>query len=412
MRTLITLLFMALAGVLAATFALRNDGNVVILAAPWRVDLSLNFFFLLVGVALVLAFLLARFAYAVTAFPERVSAYRQRRAEVGSHRALREALQALLEGRFVRAERAARAAQAVPDSAGLAALIGARAAHRLQENERRDAWLASVEGDSDLDMARLATSAELWAEAHQSDRALTALERLRAGGARHIHAQRIALGAYVQQGDWERVLRLARMLEKRGALNPTLAARTKSLAYRAQLQQLRHDSAALEAAWNRIPTEDQRDAELALEAGALLNFAGRGRLAAQALEAALEREWDERLLDEYARAQVAPARERIERVEQWLRERPRDPALLRCLGLICVREQLWGKARQYLAESLRERPHPATLLALARLEETLGNEAEALRHYREAALGYANWIGEQPRGTGIVPRSPVRDTTL
>ena len=76
-----------------------------------------------------------------------------------------------------------------------------------------------------------------------------------------------------------------------------------------------------------------------------------------------------------------------------------------------MREQLWGKARQYLNESLRERTHPATLLALARLEETLGNEAEALHHYREAALGYANWIGEQRRGPGL-PRAPLREGTL
>lgn len=412
MRLLLTLLVMALAGVAAASFALRNDGNVVILAAPWRIDLSLNFFLLLVAVALVAAYLVARLMGAMAAFPERVSAYRARRTEIGAHRALREALRALFEGRFARAERAARAAQAAPDSAGLAALIGARAAHRMQEHERRDAWLASVEGDDALDQARLATSAELWSEAHDSTRALGALERLRAGGARHIHAQRIALGAYLQQGDWPRVLRLARLLEKRGAINTTLAARTKAIAYRAQLQQLRHDPAALEAAWSRIPAADQRETELALEAGALLNLAGRGRAAAQALEAALAQEWDERLLDEYARAQVTPARERIERVEQWLAQRPGDPALLRCLGTICLREQLWGKARQYLAESLRAQPHPATLLALARLEETLGNEAESLRHYREAALGYANWAGEQRRAAALAARGLPRETTL
>ena len=76
-----------------------------------------------------------------------------------------------------------------------------------------------------------------------------------------------------------------------------------------------------------------------------------------------------------------------------------------------MREQLWGKARQYLSESLRERTHPATLLALARLEETLGNEGEALRHYREAALGYANWIGEQRRSSAM-PRTQLREGTL
>jgi len=48
-----------------------------------------------------------------------------------------------------------------------------------------------------------------------------------------------------------------------------------------------------------------------------------------------------------------------------------------------------GKSKSYLNDSLQIAKHPATLVALARLADAVGNEAEAAQHYREAALGFA-----------------------
>ena len=407
-------LAIALLAAVLAVLAQFNDGNVVLLVPPTRVDLSLNFFLLIVGVLLVLVWWLARLVQQAADFPERVRSYRQRRDEVGSQRALRDALRALLEGRFARAERAAKAAQATPENAGIAALIGARAAHRLQETARRDDWLAQAEGDKALDTARLVSSAEMWTEGRENERALEALDTLHATGSRHLHAARVALNANLQSGRWDEVLRGVRVLEKRSALHPVLAERYKQLAWREALIERRHDPTALETLWNKIPAIDRQRTDLALEGARLLNVAGRGRAAALALEAALAQRWDDRLLDEYARAQVFPARERIERAEGWLKAHPDDAALLRCLGLLCLREQLWGKARSYLEESLRLQTHPATLLALAKLAETLGDETEAARQYREAALGYANLansvVNEDRSGSG--PRALGRDHTV
>jgi HemY protein len=238
------------------------------------------------------------------------------------------------------------------------------------------------------------TSAELWAESRDNARALDAIEELHAGGARHIHAARIALTAHLHAGRWHDVLRGVRLLSKRRALHDAAARRLKLIAYRELLLARRHDAAALEAAFEEIDSDDRRLPEVALLAARLLNVVGRGRIAAQVLEQALEVEWNERLLDEYARAQSFPARERIERAEGWLQRHPQSPGLLRCLGELCLREQLWGKARVYLEESLRLQVHPATYLALARLAEMTGQNAEAAQHYREAALGLANVVSE------------------
>ncbi|MFN7572221.1 MAG: heme biosynthesis HemY N-terminal domain-containing protein [Betaproteobacteria bacterium] len=405
MKALFWGLLLAVVGIGVALLGVDAQGLVVFFAPPYRVELSFFLFVLLLLALLVATWLAAWLAQRVADFPRQVTAYRQRRADAGSRRALRAAIKALFEGRFARAEREARAAQATPADAGVAALIGARAAHRMQEAGRRDEWLERVDGDRDLAVAQLVSGAEMWAENHEGDRALAAIDKLQAGsGARSIHAARIALGANVQAGRWEQVVRGVQALAKRNAVNPVLADKYLGLAWRELLSERRHDPAALEAKWKKIPAAERQRPELALQGARLLNLAGRGHAAAVALQDALAAQWEPRLLDEYARARVFPGREQIERAEGWLESHPQDAALLRCLGLLCQREQLWGKAKSYLEDSLRQQPHPATVLALARLAEALGDEAEAARQYREAALGYANLAGGA--GQVVSPGAP------
>lgn len=409
MRALVWTVVLAVLAVAAALLAQFNHGNVVVLVPPYRIELSLNLFLALAAALLFLVYWAARLAQKLADFPARVAMYRQRREEIGGQRALREAIRTLFEGRFSRAERAARAAQESPALAGLAALIGARAAHRLQQHARRDEWLERSEPDRELATARLVTSAEMWAEGRENARSLGALEELKEAGARHIHATRIGLAAYAQAGRWLDVLKGVRLLSKRKALHELAAARYKQRAYRELLQQQRHDAAALEQAWSEIPPEDRTQPDIALEGAQLLYLAGRGRAAASAIEETLARHWDARLLDEYARAQSFPTRERIERAEAWLQEHPDDPALLRCVGVLCLSEQLWGKARHYLEESLRREVQPSTLLALARLAEVTGNDIEAAAHYREAALAFEN---ARSLETGTPLALPARENVV
>ncbi len=395
MKALFWSLLLALLAIGASLFVqggYGDYGNVVFLVWPWRIDVSLNLFLLLMVGGAFLLFVAAYLIVRLTDFPARVHAYQQRREESGSHRALREAVRALLEGRFARAEREARIALGAPENVGVASLLGARAAHRMQEYARRDAWLEQAAQESDVRAARLVTGAEMWSESRENERALEALDSLHATGSRHVHAARVALSANAQSGRWQDVLRGVHALAKRNALHPSLVDRLRVRAYRALLGQRRHDVIALESQWNQLSAAERCLPEVALEAARLLSQAGRGHSAVGALEGALNHQWDNpariALLDEYARVDATPVRQRIERAERWLTEHPRDAALLRCLGLLCLREQLWGKARTYLSDSFKEEAHPATLLALARLSEALGDSQQATQHFRDAALDF------------------------
>ncbi len=425
MRWLSSALLLSLLAALTALFLKTNLGNVALFVPPYRIDVSLNLALLVLVLLLGATYWAARVVQKMADFPEQVRLYRARREEIGGNRALIEAVKNFLEGRFARAEKSARAAQSSSTTAGISALIGARAAHRMQEYARRDEWLDRAGDDTDIETARLIASAEMLIEQRENEAALAAIDRLKGGGRRHIHAMRIALNANLQSGRWDEALKAVRLLEKRNALHPVLARKLKQAVYRELIAAPGNDPAALEAMWRSMPEADRQVPEIALEAARLFNRSepefGLGRLAAEAIEAVLQQpsaEWDDsarRLLDEYARTHAVPARDQLEKIEGWLKLAPQAgaapvrAALLRAAGLICLREQLWGKSKTYLLESLAVGKNPSTLLALARLAEAVGDEADAAAYFRDAALGFAKLPGALPDSPAAVLRAGQRE---
>jgi HemY protein len=115
--------------------------------------------------------------------------------------------------------------------------------------------------------------------------------------------------------------------------------------------------------------------------------------ASSILEAALTKTWDSRLLRAY-RQVAAPAGsstllKQIEHCEHWLKERPNDTEISLALGVLCLKQKLWGKAQRHLEQSLsgsdlstRQEAH----LRLAQLHEELNQPEAAADHYRQCAV--------------------------
>ncbi|HYD81106.1 MAG TPA: heme biosynthesis protein HemY [Paucimonas sp.] len=394
MRIFLWLLTLFAAAIGFAVAARFNPGNVVLFYPPYRIDLSLNLFLLLALALFLVLHVILRTIDITREMPAKVAAYRNDKREREGNRALRDALKSLFEGRYGQAEKAARRAAEWPDNAGLAALIGARAAHRMRQTERRDAWLSQVQSDSSLKIARLMTTIELQVDEHQPEQALEAVKELNATGARHIHALRLALKANQRAGNWPEVLRLVRLLDKHNALHPALSRRLRELAYEDMLAARSHDAESIRRVWSTIPSSDRIQPFVAARAARVFNARGLHEEAREVVEKALAAEWDDRLVRAY-RESAAPEGSpellaQIERCEEWLNRQPTDPELALTLGALCLRQKLWGKAQRHLEQALSDASASSMAreahLKLAQLHEALGQDGEAATHYRQCAL--------------------------
>ncbi len=385
MRAIIWSLLLVAAAVGLALLMRVNHGNVAIFWPPYRIDVSVNLALVaLAGGFVVVHWLVVGVGKALD-LPARVRQYRQRRAREAAIGALGDALLALFEGRYGRAERLAQAARVDERLAGPAALVAARAAHRMREFERRDRWLALAESDRGTLQAGLMTAAELALDQQDAPRAIASIERLHSRGMRHIQALRVALRAYEEAADWPRVLQTLRLLEKRDVLHPAAIRGLRTRACRALIAGRGGDLEGLRALWAEWRAGERELPEVVDAAAAAFAQAGDPPLARRLIEAAIAEGYAPRLVHAYAALDAVPAIERLQQAERWRVEQGDDPDLTLALGRICMAASLWGKAADYLGRSLAAREDRASHLALAELADRLGKPDEAAVHYRAAA---------------------------
>ncbi|MCU6499976.1 heme biosynthesis protein HemY [Rugamonas sp. A1-17] len=394
MRLFLWIVALMAAAIGIAVTARFNPGNVVLFYPPHRIDLSLNFFVVLEVALFAFLYVVIRAFRATVKMPGKVAAYRQRKRERDGNKGLREALKALFEGRFGHAEKAAMRASELPENAGVASLIGARAAHRMRQSARRDNWLAKLSDDNAMKTARLMTMTELLVDDHQPEQALAAVQELNASGTRHIHALQWSLKAHQQAKNWPEVLRLVRSLDKHRALHPALSSRLRELAYDDMLSDSAHDAESLQRVWATVPNADRVKPYVACRAATALNARGLHDEARLVAEESLAADWDDRVVRAYREA-AAPTGSaallmQIEHCENWIHARPTDAELALTLGSLCLKQKLWGKAQRYLEQALSDAADPRMVreshLKLAQMHEALAQPEEAASHYRQCAL--------------------------
>jgi HemY protein len=383
-RLLLWLLGLCVLAVGLVIAARENDGFVLLQWSPWRIELSLNFFIVVLLLGVAALYSLFHLIDGLLRMPARARRYRLRQRRQRAVMALRDAARLYFEGRYGQAQRSAKVAVEGGESPGLAALIGARAAHEMRESNQADEWLAQASLHDDLRTARLMTEAGILMDRRDFAEALTRIDALQSGGQRHVAALRLAMRARRGLGDWTGLLRVVRLLQKHRALTPEQAAPVRRQAHRGALHGA--DAASLDAYWRDLPAAEREDAQIAQAMCEALVSGGQHAQARKLIEAQLEREWDSALVALYAQTDGSDVQARIGRAETWLRAHPRDADLLLALGRLCRSQQLWGKAQSYLEAALAVRPTRVVHVELALLHEHLERADDARSHFRAAAL--------------------------
>ena len=145
MKLLFWLLLILAVAIGISLLAGNNDGYVLIVHPPYRLELSFNLLVLLLIGGFVLLHAGLRLIDYTLHLPASVRAYKQEQHRKEGHAALLEALHALVEGRYSKAEKAAARALELGEDAGLTALVAARASHKLRQPGSRDYYLAEAE---------------------------------------------------------------------------------------------------------------------------------------------------------------------------------------------------------------------------------------------------------------------------
>ena len=392
MRPLLLFLAIFAAMVTLTLFMQVNDGFALIVLPPYRIDLSLNAVILLQLVAFVVVYGLLRLVFVTLDLPNRVRAYHQRRAEQQARENLLEALQAYLEGRYNRCEKAAAKAVELEqraDSKVLAALLGARAAHAIRDFAKRDDYLAQVDSfDQRPNLAALMTRAELLFDQRRVDDALETLEQAKKIAPKLTSGLRLELRIRQKRNEAEPMLKLLEQLQKSDAIDAPQAEQLRLHANLLLAESHNGTARQLRDWWSKLATAERFQPKLAATVARKLLSLGNCEFAGKIISDTLEKNWDQELVTLFGQFPECetPCTDNlmklIQRAETWLPQHPNDGELLLARGRLCQAQELWGKAQSYLEASIAVQPSVAAHLALAEMLEGHGRHEQASPHFK------------------------------
>ena len=370
----------------ALTLAAHNPGYVLLVYAPYRIEMSLSLFAVGLLTLFVLGHLALRLLSAALNLPAYVRQFRAERAHAQGRSAMMEALSAFFEGRYATAEKAAARAMELGENSGINPIIAARAAHELREFDKRDAYLAASEGKTVGEATmRLMAATKFNLDQHQPQAALDSLKALRETGVRgHVGALHLELKAQQQAGNWDGVLDVVNQLEKRAAINSTYAAQMRQQAWLEKIRTQMQDAQSLLAVWRSVPDEFKQRTKIATAAARAFFKLNDCKNAQQILTTSLNAQWDSDLIKLYGDCPTGDVINQIEQAERWLKQHTDDAGLLLALGKLCLHQGLWGKAQSYLEASVSVAPSRAAYTILGQLAEKLQKPDEAFGHFQKA----------------------------
>ncbi|WP_323847998.1 heme biosynthesis HemY N-terminal domain-containing protein [Nitrogeniibacter mangrovi] len=373
-----------------------NDGYALLVLPPYRAQVSLNFLVLaILAVVLAVYFLVGVISRALR-LPGKVVAYRDRRRRERAAESLRDAVRLQLEGRYSQALKMARKSWGAGDPSGVSALVAARAAHALRDDQRYREWIGhAAERDDKILTARLMTEAEMAVEGRRFDEAARCVDAMKTNDNRPVATLQLALQIAEAKDDWKAVVKIARQLRKHHLLADEQARPLVRRAHVASMRALDGQGEAIVAYWNGMPAEEQNDPSLVEKVVPLMVANGQGATVRRVLESQLDAQWDSRLARLYGECGDHEPVSAIARAEKWLQAHPKDSGLLYALGRLCVAAELWGKAQSYLEASVSAAPSVDAHLTLAQLSERFERPQVAQDHYRRAAQLTAHAAGGQ-----------------
>lgn len=388
-RSVLFWLVLAVLGALLAQLLLQDPGYVLVRFRGTDYQTTVA-----VGLGLLLAFMfgvallwnLLRLPF--TAWKR----HQQKRARAQ----LIDGLHAHQRGEYQRAEQLLKQAAIHDEGGTLARMHAARAALARGDDTAASAHLDAL-GERD------ATSQALLRAEHAlaADKPTDALAALDAPGAQPLPPRGLQLRA-------DALAASGRSYEAYGLLSALRqmqvlpASRLDALQSQWAAQSLQQAGNASELAdrWDALPQGVQTSASVVAAYARRAAAMGWNEAATRNLEQALDRHWDEDLVELYGQLDVARLEERRTQTERWLQVHPSSPALLLAIGRL-------AKAQGHLPQAERALHRAIAQGAGSPAWEALGDIAVQSGDEPRARLAYANALRSQ-RGTTLLDL-PGRD---
>jgi HemY protein len=307
---------------------------------------------------------------------------------------------AFIEGNWAKSRRLLTDSLKGSDAPLINYLLAARASHAMGDAAASRHYLGLAEETSaKASIAVALTQAEMQVENGRLEEALATLTRARRNAERHPSVLSLLEKVYSGLRDWTSLLALLPDLRKHNILTTEKIDRLERQALMGQLEQvaLQSDVGAVQQWWKHVSRAWQKDADITLAYCRTLVALDDQVTAEKVLRQSIKQNWSPSLVAFYGLIASADLSRQLSAAEAWLKEHNDDPALLLTLGRLSLRNELWGKAKEYFEQAYRRSPTAELCFELGRLLNNMGEQADAERYTREALQLQGQALPELPQ---------------
>lgn len=363
----------------ATHFLLADPGYVIINFRGYVIEMSVP---VLAGLAIALVlgvWLIRKIIVAPRRLGEAAGRYRSAR----SGQKLTKGMIAVAEGNLARGEKMLGRAASTSDSPLFNYLQAARAAHLQGKDERRDEWLRLAYKETpEAANAVLLTQAEFQLDRAQYEQALATLRRLEEDSKDHAHALALMGRLYFRLEDFSSLADLLPRLRKNTQIKPEVLEEWTIRVHKEALDKAA-DAQVLDDSWKGITRKQRTDLTLLESYYNGLMRVGLHDRAEKELASALKSNWRGPLVRLFGLVEATDTTKQLKRAEGWLKNHGEDPDLMLSAARLCLRNELWGKARSYLETVIGMRPTPEAYQEYGALLAQMGEGDAAAEAYRD-----------------------------
>jgi len=366
----------------------EDPGMAVFLYHDWSVEMPLWFVILCFIILILILYFLVHFIDTIDISFYRLKNWLRWRRKKKSYKKTNLGLLALLEGRWQKAENYLLAGIDQSDAPLINYLAAAKAADERNASDERDLYLQkahNLPGNNEIVISL--TQAKLQFQQGQLEQAIATLNHLRTISPKNSIALKLSQKIYARLEDWKNLIKLLPNLYKTKLITKEQFVFLEQQAYlklfNAKVGKI-SSLKSLQDLWQTIPRSCQANSNLVFcYIEKLAHYTDAASEVEELIHKTLKKTWHRNMVKLYGVLVTKQPKKQLAHAEGWLKKYPNHPILFLTLGRICVRCQLWGKARHYFEDSLQLEAHPETYGEYGKLLEHLDEKSKAMEIYKK-----------------------------